>query len=79
VGAMSTLQRRFPHAVELSWQPEGGLLDLGGTYASRVSAVDDLEGVSSFVRHVRNSDPDAGERDALREALDDASRRRVEV
>ena len=57
VGAMATLQRRFPYAVELSWQPEGGLLDLGGTYASRVAAVDDLEVVASFVRHVRNSDP----------------------
>ena len=43
VGAMATLQRRFPHAVELSWQPEGGLLDLGGTYASRVAEADDLE------------------------------------
>lgn len=79
VGAMATLQRRFPFAVELSWQPEGGLLDLGGTYASRVAAVDDFEVVSSFVRHVRNSDPDTGERDALREALDEATRRRVEV
>ena len=79
VGAMATLQRRFPYAVELSWQPEGGLLDLGGTYASRIAKVDDLEVVSSFIRHVRNSDPDPGEREALREALDDATRRRVEV
>jgi exonuclease SbcD len=79
VGAMSTLQRRFPFAVELSWQPEGGLVDLGGSYASRVSAVDDLEVVSSFVRHVRNSDADAGEREALRDAIDEATRRRVEV
>ena len=56
VGAMATLQRRFPYAVELSWQPEGGLLDLGGTYSSRVAAATDLEVVQSFVRHVRNSD-----------------------
>ena len=79
VGAMASLQRRFPHAVELSWQPEGGLLDLGGTYASRIAKVDDLELVSSFVRHVRNSDPSSAERTRLREALDEATLRRVEV
>jgi exonuclease SbcD len=79
VGAMATLQRRFPYAVELSWQPEGGLLDLGGTYSSRVAAATDLEVVQSFVRHVRNSDASPGELEALREAVDSAGRHRVEV
>ena len=79
VGAMATLQHRFPWAVELSWQPEGGLLDLGGTYSSRVAAATDLEVVQSFVRHVRNSDASPGELEALREAVDAAGRRRVEV
>jgi DNA repair protein SbcD/Mre11 len=79
IGAMAQLQRRFPFAVELSWQPEGGLVDLGGSYGSRVTAVDDLEVVESFIRHVRNSDALPGELAAVREAFDDATRRRVEV
>ena len=79
VGAMAQLQRRFPFAVELNWQPEGGLVDLTGSYASRVTAMDDLEVVESFVRHVRNLSPSDGERAALADAIDDAIRRRVEV
>jgi exonuclease SbcD len=79
VGAMAQLQRRFPFAVELSWQPEGGLADLGGTYSSRVAVTDDLSVVESFVRHVRNAEPSDSERAALGEAIDQATRRRVEV
>jgi exonuclease SbcD len=79
VGAMSQLQRRFSYAVELSWQPEGGLVDLGGTYSSRVGVTDDLTVVESFVRHVRNSDASDTELATLAEAIDEASRRRVEV
>jgi hypothetical protein len=44
-----------------------------------VTAVDDLEVVESFVRHVRNLAPTDGERVALTEAIDEAMRRRVEV
>jgi exonuclease SbcD len=79
VSAMATLQRRFPYAVELTWQPEGGIVDLTGSYAERLAGVGDLDVVSSFVRHVRGTDPSASEQTVLTEALDASIRSRVEV
>ena len=78
-GAMPRLQRRFPHAVELAWCPEGGLRLDGESYTERVGRRDDLEVVGAFVSHVRGVPPSAEERELLREVVTAAVRERVEV
>jgi exonuclease SbcD len=69
-GAMARLQARFPHCVELSWQPAGGVVATEGSYAERVAQPDDLSVLLEFVKHVRNTDATDEERDALRAALE---------
>jgi exonuclease SbcD len=78
-GAMPRLQRRFPHAVELTWEPAGGVVDLTGSYTARVAQRDDLEVVGEFVRHVRNTPADAEEATVLHDAVEAATRTPVEV
>ncbi|MFL6139488.1 MAG: exonuclease SbcCD subunit D [Frankiaceae bacterium] len=78
-GAMRALQRRFPHAVELSWAPEGGLVHLGDSYAARVRQPDDLAVVTAFVSHVRNAPPTEVERALLGEIVASAGRQPVGV
>lgn len=78
-GAMPRLQRRFPHAVELCWRPEGGLAGSTGSYAERVHQPDDLAVVTAFVRHVRNVEPAESERALLADVLDDVIRQPVAV
>jgi exonuclease SbcD len=70
VGAMARLQQRFPHCVELSWQPTGGLVASEGSYADRVAQPDDLAVLTEFVRHVRNTDVTDAERIELVAALE---------
>jgi exonuclease SbcD len=76
---MPRLQRRFPHAVELTWSPEGGLVSPGETYAARVRQPDDFAVVDAFVRHVRGVPASDRERVVLREVVTAAGRERVEV
>jgi DNA repair protein SbcD/Mre11 len=78
-GAMQRLQRRFPHAVELRWEPEGGIVDLATSYARRVSQPDDLGVVTAFVGHVRNTPPTEAERALLADVVAAAAREHVEV
>lgn len=51
-GAMPRLQRRFPHAVALQWQPPAPVAGAATSYAARVAHRDDLHIVAEFVQHV---------------------------
>lgn len=69
VGAMDRLRTRFPHTLELRFEPEG-LLPQKRSYAARVSARSDLDVCCDFLEHVRGGAPaPAAERDLLDEAL----------
>jgi exonuclease SbcD len=66
--AMDRLRRRFPHVLTLAFEPEGVIPD-GRSYRARVAGRDDLSVAAEFVRHVRNTDPTAGERELLAAAF----------
>ena len=66
--AMERLRRRFPHAVLLAFEPEGGGDGVPGRYAERLRGLDDAELMARFVRDVRGRP--AGEEEM--ELLDDA-------
>ena len=67
--AMETLRRRFPHAVVLAFDPQGGGARPEGRYAERLRGLDDTELLSRFVRDVRGSDAEAAELALLGDAL----------
>jgi DNA repair protein SbcD/Mre11 len=67
--AMHRLRSRFPHTVELRFQPEGVSAPAGRSYTERVAGVDDVDICCGFVEHVRGRRPDPGEVVWLREAV----------
>ncbi|MFJ1702798.1 exonuclease SbcCD subunit D [Kitasatospora sp. NPDC088346] len=72
---MEELRRRFPHALQLLFEPEGGEADGTLSYAARVSGRSDLEVAEGFVRHVRAGRPvDAAEHAWLVEGLESVRR-----
>jgi exonuclease SbcD len=52
---MAALQRRFPHAVQLSFAPAGVVLDGLGSYGQRVHGRTEREVIQLFVQKVRGS------------------------
>ncbi|HYJ76817.1 MAG TPA: exonuclease SbcCD subunit D [Kineosporiaceae bacterium] len=68
--AMTRLRSRFPHTLELRFEPAGGAR-VGG-YTARTAARSDLELCCGFVEHVRNRAPDEQERAVLRDAVEGA-------
>lgn len=66
--AMRRLRARFPHALHLDWQPEGGR-PKALRYADTVRGRSDEEVACCFVEDTRNSPPTTTERALLREAL----------
>ena len=68
--AMEQLRTRFPHALQLAFEPEGDVGDGLTTYAERTRGLGDTEIALGFVRHVRGSDPDPTEQELLREAVE---------
>jgi exonuclease SbcD len=66
--ALRRLQRRFPHAVTLEWQPEGGRVDL---MVPRMTAgrTDDVDVAAGFVSYVRNTAVELDERELLQSAF----------
>ena len=66
--AMDRLRRRFPHVLTLAFEPEGMVAD-ERSYRARVAGRDDLTVAAEFVRHVRNAEPTAGERELLAAAF----------
>lgn len=79
VGAMARLQQRFPHCVELSWQPAAGIVATEGSYAERLAQPDDLAVLTEFVRHVRNTAVTDAERIELQAALEAGRLSAVEI
>jgi exonuclease SbcD len=67
--AMRRLRDRFPHAVTLEWQPEGGLRT--DVVPPRVGGAerDDVTVAAGFVEYVRNTPADDGERALLEGAF----------
>ncbi|AUG80924.1 exonuclease SbcD [Kitasatospora sp. MMS16-BH015] len=75
---MERLRSRFPHTLQLLFEPEHTPGAEHPSYAARVSGRPDLEVAEGFVRHVRpGSEPDETERAWLREAFE-AVRRETE-
>ena len=68
--AMEQLRGRFPHALQLVFEPEGATGDGLPSYAARTRGRGDAEIALGFVRHVRGSDPDPAERILLHQAVE---------
>jgi exonuclease SbcD len=66
--AMEQLRGRFPHTLQLAFEPELRPTDGLPSYAARTRGRDDTQIALGFVRHVRGSDPDPAERELLSEA-----------
>ncbi|MFJ9604946.1 exonuclease SbcCD subunit D [Kitasatospora sp. NPDC101176] len=64
---MEKLRRRFPHTLQLLFDPEDADAEPTRSYAARVSGRADLEVAEGFLRHVRpGAEPDGDELDWLR-------------
>ncbi|MCU7821835.1 exonuclease SbcCD subunit D [Kitasatospora sp. DSM 101779] len=72
---MESLRRRFPHTLQLLFEPEPAEDDPHPSYAARVTGRSDLEIAEGFVRHVRpGSTLGAHERDWLAEGFETVRR-----
>jgi exonuclease SbcD len=78
-GAMARLQRRFPHCVELRWQPIRDGAAVEASYAERVRQPDDLAIATAFIEHVRGTAPSTAELEALSWVLERRLLAAVEV
>ncbi|MFB7471883.1 exonuclease SbcCD subunit D [Kitasatospora sp. NPDC056184] len=68
---MERLRRRFPHTLQLLFEPEETTAAASASYAARVGGRTDLEIAEGFLRHVRpGAAPDAEELDWLREGFE---------
>jgi exonuclease SbcD len=68
--AMEQLRARFPHTLQLSFEPEGRVESWPTSYAARTRGLGDTEIALGFVSHVRGSAPDPAEAALLREAAE---------
>lgn len=69
LGAMEQVRRRFPHALELRFEPDGGVAPIR-SYAAKVTRRDDLDVCCDFLPHVRGGAPTTTpERELLAEAI----------
>jgi DNA repair protein SbcD/Mre11 len=67
-GAMDRLRARFPHILTLEFKPEGAVEGPHG-YREKVRGRDDPAVAAEFVKHVRGTDADDGERALLAAAF----------
>ena len=68
--AMTRLRARFPHTLELRFDPAGG--PRVGSYTQRTAARSDLELCCGFVEHVRHRPPAEEELAVLQDAVEGA-------
>ncbi len=68
---MATVRRRFPHALDVRWEPPV-VAGVESTYAARTQGRSDVAVAEAFLSWVR-SDPDDAERGLLRAALEAAT------
>ncbi|MFD2284425.1 hypothetical protein ACFSUJ_34975 [Streptomyces lusitanus] len=74
---MERLRRRFPHTLQLLFDPDETESGPARSYASRVRGRTDLEIAEGFVRHVRpGTEPDDAELRWLREGFERHPRER---
>ncbi|WP_370944533.1 exonuclease SbcCD subunit D [Amycolatopsis sp. cg5] len=74
IDAMRKLKDRFPHAVHLDWQPEGGGIGSVLKYAEAVKNRTDDEIARNFLDDCRGAPPNDREHGLLRMAMDAAGR-----
>ncbi len=68
---MERLRRRFPHTLQLLFDPEETTASSSPSYAARVSGRTDLEIAEGFLRHVRpGAEPDQDELGWLRQGFE---------
>ncbi|HEY8482267.1 MAG TPA: exonuclease SbcCD subunit D [Spirillospora sp.] len=72
--AMERLRRRFPHALVLTFEPEGGA-DETRTWSERVRERSPLEVAGDFVAEVTGEPPSQAERALLHDAFEHCRRR----
>ncbi len=69
--AMDRLRTRFPHTIELSWEPHAGGLPISPPGASATTAaVDPADLVLDFVRHVTLEEPTDLDADLIRDSVE---------
>ncbi|TDB99150.1 exonuclease SbcCD subunit D [Actinomadura sp. 7K534] len=73
--AMERLRRRFPHALVLGFEPEGGGTDGARTWSERVRERSALEIAGDFVAEVTDGPATEAERALLHEAFEHCRRR----
>ncbi|XRQ13653.1 exonuclease SbcCD subunit D [Actinomadura welshii] len=73
--AMERLRRRFPHALVLGFEPEGGEADGPRTWSERVRERSALDIAGDFVAEVADGPPTAAERALLDEAFEQCRRK----
>lgn len=69
VDAMRRLRARFPHAVHLDWQPEGGAATGALRYAAAVKGRDDAQIAEQFLCDCRGAGAQPSERPLLERAI----------
>lgn len=69
VEAMARVRDRFPHAVVLSFEPEGAAALAADSYAVRLRGLDDRQLAAAFVEDVRGEGPSDAEQALLDEAF----------
>jgi exonuclease SbcD len=67
--AMARVRERFPHTVELRFEPETGPDGASDSYLSRIRERSDLDVCTGFLDHVRTRSASAAETEWLRGAL----------
>ncbi|MFF0520027.1 exonuclease SbcCD subunit D [Actinomadura nitritigenes] len=73
--AMERLRRRFPHALVLGFEPEGGGTDGARTWTERVRERSELDIASDFVAEVTDGPATEAERALLDEAFEHCRRK----
>ncbi|MFD5093772.1 exonuclease SbcCD subunit D [Amycolatopsis thailandensis] len=76
IDAMRKLRERFPYAVHMDWQPEGGHDGAALKYAEAVRGRSDVEITRSFLEDCRGSEPSESEERLVLAALGAAGRER---
>jgi exonuclease SbcD len=68
--AMLRVRSRFPHALELRFEPDGGRVGAEPSYTERVAGRGDLDVCCGFVEHVRGRPASGDELAVLRSAVE---------
>ncbi|MDQ6897160.1 MAG: exonuclease SbcCD subunit D [Actinomycetota bacterium] len=71
LGAMDQLRQRFPHTLQLAFEPRGGVVPISSYAAALGRRSDDLDVCCDFLAHVRGGHPaSAQERGLFAEAVE---------